>query len=220
MPIYHFSYTALVLIKAIFFDLDGVLTTDAKGSLTVSKNLCEAVPGLSVDEVLRCYRQDIELLNSGRRTMQEVWQRMCLALKIPSNVSLFDILRKTPRNDAMFDLARSLSRRYILGIITDNGQERMDVLNEEMGLGELFDPIIVSASERASKCDGTTALFDATLAKAHCQAGEAIFIDNQEKNLVIPTKMGMKTYWYDDAKNDIAALVAGLQRLGVDCDFG
>lgn len=53
------------MIKEIFFDLDGVLTTDAKGSLTMSKNLCAAVPGLSVQEVLDCYRQDIELLNIG-----------------------------------------------------------------------------------------------------------------------------------------------------------
>ena len=67
------------MIKAIFFDLDGVLTTDSKGSLTMSKNLCEAVAGLSVQEVLDCYRQDIELLNMGQRSLEEVWQRIGIA---------------------------------------------------------------------------------------------------------------------------------------------
>ncbi len=212
----RFRYDKMDMVKAIFFDLDGVLTTDAKGSLTVSKNICEAVPNLSVEKVLDCYRQDIELLNMGRRTMRDVWKRMCRTLKITeSDALLLEVLRKTPRNDAMFDLARSLSHRYSLGIITDNSRERMNVLNEKMKLGELFDPIIVSATEHASKRDGTTALFDAALVKAHCKAKEAIFIDNQEKNLVLPAQMGMQTYWHDDAKNDIAALKTALLRWGV-----
>lgn len=209
------------MIKTIFFDLDGVLTTDAKGSLTLSKNLCEAVPRLAVQEVFACYRQDIELLNTGRRTLREVWERMCRTLRIPEDDKLLmSILRKTPRNEAMFALARSLSPRYILGIITDNSRERMDVLNEEMKLGELFDPIIVSATEHASKCDGTTSLFDAALAKAHCEAEEAIFIDNQEKNLVMPAKMGMRTYFHDDTKNDVPSLYTALRKMGVNFGDG
>lgn len=142
---------------------------------------------------------------------------MCRTLKITESDTLFmNILRKAPRNEAIFALARDLSPRYTLGIITDNSQERMDVLNEEMKLGELFDPIIVSATEHASKCDGTTALFDAALAKARCSAKEAVFIDNQEKNLVIPAKMGMQTYFYDDTKNNIVALRTMLHKIGVD----
>lgn len=211
-------YHQIAMIKAIFFDLDGVLTTDAKGSLTMSKNLCEAVRGLSVQKVFDCYRQDIELLNLGQRTLKEVWQRIHTAFpQIPADDDLLQkILRKIPKNDAMFDLAQSLSGRHVLGVITDNCRERMDALITEMDLGSLFDPIIVSAIERASKCDGTTRIFDAALARAECQADEALFIDNQEKNLVTPTKMGMKTYLHDDKKNDVTALYSTLHKMGVD----
>lgn len=205
------------MIKAIFFDLDGVLTTDAKGSLTMSKNLCEMVPGLSVQELLDNYRQDIEALNMGRISMSDVWKRICAEFKIPANDDLLrEMMRKVPKNDAMFDLARSLSPRYRLGIITDNNRERMEILTTDMRLDELFDPIIVSATEHASKRDGTTTIFDAALRRAGCKAEEAIFIDNQEKNLEVPAQMGMKTYWHDDEKNDISALRATLRDYGVD----
>ncbi len=205
------------MIKAIFFDFDGVLTTDAKGSLTMSKNLCELVPGLPVQEVFASYREDIEALNMGRISMSDVWKRMCAAFKIPANDDLLkEMMRKVPKNDAMFDLARFLSPRYRLGIITDNNRERMDLLAADMQLEKLFDPIVVSATEHASKRDGTTTIFDAALSRAGCKAEEAIFIDNQEKNLEVPAQMGMKTYWHDDEKNDVSALRATLRDCGVD----
>ncbi len=205
------------MIKTIFFDFDGVLTTDAKGSLTMSKNLCEMVSGLTVQEVLDSYRQDIEALNMGRIPMSDVWKRMCTEFKIPANDDLLrEMMRRVPKNDAMLDLARSLSPRFRLGIITDNNRERMDILTVDMRLNALFDPISVSAAEHASKCDGSTALFDAALRQAECDANEAVFIDNQERNLVTPAKIGMKTYWHDDAKNDVATLIATLRHMGVD----
>ncbi len=204
------------MIKAIFFDLDGVLTTDAKGSLTMSRNLCEAVPGLSVQGVLACFRQDIELLNAGQRTMQEVWERICSTFKIPMDDALLrEMLHKVPKNNAIFTLARSLSPRYVLGVITDNCRERMEILTAELKLNELFDPIVISAVEHASKCDGTTKIFDAALAGAGCKADESIFIDNQEKNLATPRKMGIKTYLHNDTKNNITALRTALQKMGV-----
>ncbi len=207
------------MIKAIFFDFDGVLTTDAKGSLTMSKNLCEIVPGLSAQDVLACYRQDIEALNLGRVSMREVWEKLCAAFSIPASDDLLrEMMRKAPKNDAMFDLAEFLSKHYRLGIITDNGRERMDVLTTEMRLSGLFDPIVVSAIEHASKCDGTTRIFDAALDRAGCKAEEALFIDNQERNLVTPAKMGMKTYVHNDAVNDVTALRSALRQWGVETE--
>ncbi|MDO8648690.1 MAG: HAD hydrolase-like protein [Candidatus Peregrinibacteria bacterium] len=205
------------MINAIFFDLDGVLTTDAKGSLTMSRNLCEEVPRLSPQEVLACYRADIELLNLGERMFHDVWQRLCSTFNIPDDQKLQnDMLRKVPWNDAMLELARSLQSHFVLGIITDNCRERMDVLTAEMNLGDLFDPIVVSAIEHASKCDGTTRIFDAALDRAGCKAEETLFIDNQERNLTTPRNMGMHTYWHDDAKNDVAELRRALGDLGIE----
>ena len=40
-------------------------------------------------------------------------------------------------------------------------------------------------------------------------------IDNQAHNLVTAEKMGIKTYFHDDAKNDVPALIAALRAWGV-----
>lgn len=151
--------------------------------------------------------------------MREVWQRICSTFKIPADDALLvQMLRKVPKNDAMFALAKSLKPNYVLGIITDNCRERMDVLTAELELAALFDPIVVSAIEHASKCDGTTRIFDAALDRTGCKAEEALFIDNQERNLVTPAKMGMKTYVHNDAVNDVAALRSALRQCGVETE--
>jgi len=116
----------------------------------------------------------------------------------------------------MFVIVRFLLGKYILGIITDNTAERMALLRENMQLDTLFRPIINSAEIHAMKHDGTTAIFDAALKAAQCEASEAFFIDNQQRNLVTPEKMGMKTYWHDDKKNDIPMLRKALREFGID----
>lgn len=194
------------MIKAIFFDLDGVLTTDAKGSLTLSKNLCEAKPGLLVDEVLRSFRKDFGLLTSGQCSLQSVIERVCAEFSIPySQELLINVVKKTPWNKPMVELAHSLMSTYVIGIITDNAKERMDILSSEPELSG-FNPIIVSAVERASKSDGSTVIYDRALDRAGCAAADSLFIDNQQRNLVTPAEMGMNTYFHDDADNDMEAL--------------
>ena len=205
------------MIKAIFFDCDGVLTTDARGSLTTSKNLCREVSNLSLESVLEAYRHESSDLNLGKCTLEESWQKLCVSLSIEPNPELLmKVIGNAPKNAAMFELVRILKPRYALGIFTDNSRERMNVLMEEMNLRPYFDPIIVSAAIGASKQQGTTAIYDAALAQAGVKADESVFIENQEKNLVIPAQMGMHTYFHDDTKNDIAALRQHLIQLGVD----
>jgi putative hydrolase of the HAD superfamily len=204
------------MIKAIFFDLDGVLTTDAKGSLTMSKNLCEAKAGLVVDEVLKSFRTDIERLTSGQCSLQSVIERLCSEFGIPfSEELLIAVASKTPWNKPMVELAHSLMSAYVVGVITDNGKERMDMLSRAPELSG-FNPIVVSAAERASKSDGSTTIYDRALIGANCFATEALFVDNQERNLVIPAKMGMHTYFHDDARNDMSALYEAFRALNIE----
>lgn len=203
------------MIKAIFFDLDGVLTTDAKGSLTLSKNLCEAKAGLVVDDVLKSFRRDIERLTSGQCSLQSVIERVCTEFAIPfSQELLVAVASKTPWNKPMVELAHSLMSAYVVGMITDNAKERMDMLSRMPELAG-FNPVIVSAIERASKSDGSTAIYDRALERARCVAAEALFVDNQQRNLVTPAKMGMHTYFHDDARNDMEALHAAFRKLGI-----
>ncbi|MFH0770803.1 MAG: HAD hydrolase-like protein [Candidatus Peregrinibacteria bacterium] len=203
------------MIRMLFFDFDGVLTTDFNGTGTICEYLSKEVTGSSVEAVTACYEKHCNrLLLGGRFT--DVWDDFCSCMeqKISPDV-LRQALRTIPVNEAMLEVVQSLSTMYRLGMITDNPEERMDLLNEDLHLTDLFDPIVVSAMVHALKHDGTTAIFDAALRAADCQPQEAVFIDNQERNLSTPAKMGMHTYWHDDKKNDIPSLLDALQKLGV-----
>jgi putative hydrolase of the HAD superfamily len=203
------------MIRAIFFDLDGVLTTDASGSLTLSKNLCEAKAGLIADDILKSFREDIERLTSGNCSLRSVIERICAEFSIPfSEALLIAVASTTPWNKPMVELAHSLMSAYVVGVITDNVKERMDMLSRTPELSG-FNPIIVSAVERASKSDGSTAIYDRALDQAGCIASESLFVDNQARNLVTPAKMGMHTYFHDDVRNDMAALREAFRALNI-----
>jgi len=207
------------MIKVLFFDFDGVLTTDFNGTGNICENLCKAVLNLSIEPVLECYRKHCGCLLTEPGKFSDVWDAFCVCIGQPITPDILrKALRTVSRNEEMFVLVQSLRKKYRLGMITDNATERMDLLNEDMRLTDLFDPMIISASVRALKHDGTTTIFDAALEGAGCEPEESIFIDNQERNLVTPSTMGMKTYWHDDSKNDIPSLVSALQKYGVEIE--
>lgn len=201
------------MIKAVFFDFDGVLTTDFNATGTVCNNLCAVTPRLSAEKVTECYGKHCRSLLLGG-TFADVWNDFCACVGTEISRDVLETaLRTAPKNEEMFALAESLRGQFCLGIITDNTLERMELLSKEMKLPELFDPIIVSAAVHVSKHDGTTTIFDAALKAAGCTAEESVFIDNQQRNLATPAGMGIQTYWHDDAKNDVAALGSALRKI-------
>ena len=204
------------MIKAIFFDFDGILTTDFNGTSTIADNLSK-VTGLDVEIVKATYRTYFGHLLHGNGTHATVLENFCAALgKIIDLKTLHHALRKFPKNDEMFVLAKLLRQNYAVGIITDNTQERMEMITLDEGLPAIFNPIVVSGAMGAAKSDGTTRIFNEALALAGCDPEESIFIDNQYRNLTVPAKMGMQTYWHDDKKNDMKLLRCALAAWGID----
>jgi FMN phosphatase YigB (HAD superfamily) len=204
------------LIKAIFFDYDGVLTTDKTGSLTTSRYLSQAtgIPLSAVMASLSRYNKDLTL---GKSTHSQVWHEICSALGQELGIGLLnEAFQSTPMNSAMFSLARRLRERYSVGIITDNKKDRIDYLKRHQDLESLFSPIVVSAEVGASK--ESAKIF---LHALHCtgvSAEESIFIDNSKDNLIAPNALGFNTIFHDDEKNDIAGLLRSFRTLGVLAD--
>lgn len=201
------------MIRAVFFDYDGVLTRDKTGSLTTNRFL-SARTGIPFDRVRQALEKHNRALNDGQASYADVWPVVCADLErdVPLDL-VVAAFESTPLNDAMFSLARGLKARYFVGIITDNKKERIDHLKQYQRLSELFDPIVVSAEVRCTKMNPR--IFDLALARLRVDPEDSVFIDNSQDNLVAPAALGMKTVHFDDEKND----VAGLARL-LDLDYG
>jgi len=200
-------------MKAVFFDYDGVLTTDKTGSLTTTRYLSKAT-GIELSAVKAAFSRHNTDLTLGRTTHARVWHDICDALGQKVDIRLlFEAFESTPMNTGMFSLARELKKKHLVGIITDNKKDRIEHLKRHQMLESLFSPIVVSAEIGADK--KSDEVFLHALRVAGVSAKETVFIDNSEDNLVAPGALGFKTFFHDDEKNDIAALSAALRELGL-----
>ena len=192
------------MLKAVFFDYDGVLTRDKTGSLTTNRFLSEQT-GIPYETVCVAFQPYNAALNEGKADYAAIWPAVCTALRreIPRNL-LIAAFECTPVNEEMFSLARALKTRCSVGIITDNKKDRMEHLRQYQQLDALFSPIVVSAEVGCTK--GATPIFEHALACLAVRPEDSLFIDNSVKNLVAPAALGMKTVHFDDEKNDVSGL--------------
>lgn len=198
--------------KAIFFDLDGVLTTNHSGGGQMCQHLAETL-NVRIDDVKRVYEPFGKRLGSGQAQYSEVIAAMSEAfgqsVTMEHVQGAFD---SSPKNEAMFDLANDLKNRVlIVGVITDNDKERFQALKDRLALDEIFSPLILSADVGMFKHDA--GIFTHALNAAGVSAAESIFIDNKQGNLEAANNLGMTTIWFDDSKNDVDGLRQELDQL-------
>ncbi|MFM0210263.1 HAD hydrolase-like protein [Paraburkholderia sediminicola] len=196
------------MIKAIFFDYDGVLTTDKTGSLTTNRYLSKmaAVEYETVQKAFSKYNQELLV---GKITHREIWDAVCGAMHCEIDFSLLEqAFLSTPANDAMLALARRLKPKYAIGIITDNKKDRIDCLRKSQDLDALFSPIIVSAEFGSGK--DNAAVFECALRCLDLRPEESLFVDNNLDNLIAPKALGMSVIFHDDENNDVGKLAAQL----------
>ena len=204
------------MIRAIFYDYDGVLTTDKSGSQTTFRYLSDA-SGIAMPALQAAFHPHIGDLMTGKATHADIWPAVCAALGTPLDIGLlFEAFESTPVNAGMVSLAHALRAHHALGIITDNAGDRMQHLRAHEGLDALFDPIVVSADVGSSK-QGPD-IFLHAMSRAYVLADECIFIDNSEANVAKARALGMHAIFHDDGKNDLDALEHALARLGARVD--
>ena len=196
------------MIRAIFFDFDGVLTTDNTGSVTTIRYLSEKT-GIDQNAMWEAFAPFNDDLLYGRTSHIEIWPNICRNLGQEIDIDLLSgAFESTPMNQDMLELAQSLKKTCAVGIITDNKKDRIDFLKHHAGLDALFSPIVVSAEYGSGK-DGP-GIFLHALEHVGMAPHEAIFIDNSKRNLLAAAALGMQTIHFDDRINDIQGLIAAL----------
>ena len=198
------------MIKAVLFDFDGVLTIDKTGSTSITKFISDSC-GIPLENVKSCYYKFNKQLLLGEITHQEIWQDFCKALGQDIDYSiLLDSFRATRLDKKMIALVLELKKRYLIGMITDNKCDRIRTILEHRSLNQYFDVVAVSACLHSGK--DSHSIFEYALNTLNVSASECVFIDNTEKNLVIPKQMGMSTILYNDDNRDYDLFVKDLER--------
>lgn len=202
-------------VKAVFFDFDGVLTTEEGGDVSEKRNL-HKLTGVSLEKITECYKAYWrEELNVGTLTHEDFWEDFCACLGVKLPITrLSEIVGNVPQNEQTFEISYTLKQSgYTVGIITDNDDFRFNVIEKEMNLPSRFDAIVVSGRVGAVKTNRL--IFEKALEALKVEPEESVFIDNRERNLVIPSAMGFKTYFHDYLKNDVEKLTNQLREWGI-----
>lgn len=186
-------------MKAVLFDFDGVLTTDATGSESICRYISKqtGIPQTDFEEVYYRYNDD---LLYGKTTHLDIWPELCSALgrKIEIGI-LYDSFLSTPIDGKMISFVKQFKKQgYAVGMVTDNKKDRIDSIVDYYRWDQLFDIITVSAEIGSGK--DNRQIFLHTVKALGVDAADCVFIDNQEKNLVVPQELGMQVIYFDEQR--------------------
>jgi putative hydrolase of the HAD superfamily len=202
-------------IKAIFFDYDGVMTIDKTGTQSICNYISEkyCIDKSIFEKEYRKYNND---LLKGITTHEKIWGKICQNLNENIPISLlYDSFENTPVDKEMHDFVETVKRqKFKTALITDNKTDRIKIISKKYNLNKIFDVIIVSAEVGFGKDDNK--IFEMALNKTGVKPNECIFIDNQEKNLIIPKNMGINTILFDDKKRDMENLKNEIKKYGIN----
>lgn len=188
-------------MQAILFDFDGVLTIDKYGSDSILRYLGEHTE-VPIDVLKKEYYKINRGLINGEYTHKEVWADYCKNVGCDIDYQiLVDSFINTPLDNEMFSLVRELKIKYKIGMITDNKVDRITKILKHHNLSNLFDVVTISAECKCGKNDRK--IFDITLDALGVEPNDCVFIDNSEKNLIVPQEMGIHTILFDDENRNI-----------------
>lgn len=201
------------MIRAVLFDLDGVLTVDATGTTSIIKYFENEIK-INKERFTKAYRKHNSDFLYGRVKHTDVWDSICLEMgKVIDIQVLYDSFIATPIDFEILDIAKSLkSNGYVVGIVTDNKSDRVEYISNEHNFNEIFDVIVISDKIGSGKKEHK--IFEETLRQIELDYEDCILIDNNTDNLIVPATKGMYTIYFDHNKRDIKQLKEQLYSLG------
>jgi putative hydrolase of the HAD superfamily len=201
------------MIKAILFDFDGVLTTDGTGSESIYKYICKKT-GLDKEIFENEYYKYNHDLLYGKIKHKDIWDSLCKGIKTEIDISiLHESFINTPIDNKMMLIVDKLKQNYKIGMVTDNKKDRIDDIVKYYNWNKVFDTITISAEVGSGK--DYKEIFIKTIENLNVTPEECVFIDNQEKNLIVPKNMGMKVIYFNHEKRDCEKLIEELENLSI-----
>ena len=200
------------LIKAIVFDIGGVIVGDLSHSLIpyLSKKYKKEYGELKAKWRLYAYPY-----RTGKMTENEFWKRFIVATEINEGV---DDLKRYARKffdrrvNGTLDITKKLKKNYKMAILSNHTKDWVSYIIKKYKLRTLFNPIVVSADIGYAKPDPH--IYEALLKKLELKAEECLFVDNKEVNDVTAAHLGFNCILFKDAEN----LKHDLNKLGVEVD--
>jgi putative hydrolase of the HAD superfamily len=199
------------MIKAIIFDLGGVLMTDVPLK-QIAEDFAKKSP-LSKEQIhAHLYpTEHWNLLTLGKITEDEYWDNFLQASK--TNVDKKYLKDKV--RSSLYPLEHTtrilnlLKNHYKLAILSNHAKAWSEYMIQTFDLFKSFDQMIFSCDVGIRKPDPK--IYEIALEKLKCNTQECIFIDDKKRNTDAAEKLGIKGIIFEDASK----LIKNLEVFGV-----
>lgn len=203
----------LFIIRAVIFDFGRVITAQKPTSLFRAYEKDLGLAPDSINPIMFESRAWQETL-IGKRTLDEFWYSIGpeLGLKSIDAIKRFRSRYRADEaiNEGVLELIRHLYGRYRLAIAS-NAPPGLARWLSDWKIGQLFDYIFCSGDEGMAKPD--PAVYKVTLDRLGVKPGEAVFIDDTQKNVEAARRLEMHGIVFttaDALSRDLAKLLGKL----------
>ena len=195
------------MIKAIIFDLGGVLFTNGSTKFVEYLNKKSHLDKEDIHKLLFG-----ELGNSyrlGTISKEDFWETLINKLNLKESaetledewINGYELISETK------DLIDELSKKYKVYFLSDNAKERVERLNKKHNFTDWFLDGVFSHEVGVKKPD--LKIYKMALRKTGVAAQKAIFIDDLPENLPPAAKLGMTTILFtspEDLRKNLSEL--------------
>ena len=199
------------MIKAIIFDLGGVVTIEYRELFYDNLANALGVSGKEIRDILAEYHSE---MTRGSMTIRDMYAKVII--KLGNDLDADDMLEKhigimkktlLDWNPKVVEFVKELRKKHQVICLTNTEIEAMQY-NRKTGLFNLFEKAFISTEMGMEKPDKN--IYLAALKEINCEPEEAVFIDNIEEYVKAAEKVGMKGIIFKDSnqlKKDLAKLL-------------
>jgi|GEM_PF-1131723 len=183
-------------IKCIIFDFGGVLTTTKCFPILaerLSKRLF--IKKELIQEHL--YANETPYL-LGEESTQDFWEKNLKQLGIPFQALVEEFASWYVLNQETLKLANSLKKNFRIILFSDNFDALSPTIRKDQALTGLFEEMFFSNEMHKTKAQAAS--FKRILKKLGLKPEECVFIDDHQKSLEQPNKLGIHTILFKNAK--------------------
>lgn len=176
-------------ISTIIFDFGGVLTTEKFFSL-LAKNLSDKF-GVNCEETEKRFRANEKAYAKGEETTEDFWKKCFPETEVAYEDFVSEFVSFHELNPDVLDIVRRLKSQYCTVLHSDNFEVLVSVIKKDSRITGLFENMFFSNEIGFTKDEESS--FRHILENIGKKGEECVFIDDKEKNLVAPAKVGIHT---------------------------
>jgi putative hydrolase of the HAD superfamily len=198
----EFRYSYPTMIKVIIFDWHGVL----------DRTQFEALTALLADFVYKekeHVHQKLHLVERqyarGDIDAELFWHHVQQVLQLTSDQleRARAYILSIRLNTQLWAALKELAAKYTLAILSDCPMEKSAIIRHQVNL-DLFKVSHFSAEDHLLKSE--PAFFTNVLHELEAMPEECLFVDDREKNLVIPSQLGLNFHLFDEELSFLRSL--------------